>query len=322
MNNVHDLASFDLNLLIAFDALLAERSVTRAAARVGVTQSAMSHTLRRLRQQLDDPLLVRGRGGMVPTPRAEALVVPIRSGLVTIEHALNAPEGFDPASSSREFRLASPDIVDVLILPGLLASLRAQAPSVALTVQPLTPSLPHDLETGALDLAVLARPQLQAAGALVGRTLLRDGLSCFLRADHPSLRDDGTLTLEAYISVAHALISPTGRGPGPIDALLAERGLSRRIALRLPHFYAALSIIGQTDLVLTAPTQLAELLPCGSPLTAVAPPLPTPQHAVAMTWHPRFTDDPAHRWFREQVSSQFPSASGTTGAGGERSHRR
>ena len=119
----HDLHRIDLNLLVALDALTRERSVTKAAERAGVTQSAMSHTLRRLRELFDDPLLVRGRGGMVLTPRAEALTVPLRSGLVSLARTLAEPEAFDPAHASRTFRIVSPDLFDALVLPTLLQRL-------------------------------------------------------------------------------------------------------------------------------------------------------------------------------------------------------
>ncbi len=310
----------DLNLLLAFDALAQERSVTRAAQRAGVTQSAMSHTLRRLRELLGDPLLVRGQGGMVLTPRAESLMVPLRSGLVTLSRALAQPHRFEPANARREFRIVSPDLFDVLALPALLERLRERAPGVDLTM--LVPQSDHQLrdplETGDVDIAIVGVPQGAAAdqdasgsAGLRQRTLLTDGLSCFVRADHPALakargrgragRTRAALTLPTYLGMSHALVSPQGAGPGLVDRILEQRGLQRRIALRIPHFYSAPAVIEGSDLVLTAPTALRQLVPPDSALVVTPPPLPLPGHAITMVWHERFSEDPGHRWLREQI---------------------
>ena len=154
MNDIHDLVGVDLNLFVAFDALARERSVTLAARRLGVTQSAMSHTLRRLRELLGDPLLVRGQGGMVLTPRAEALVVPLRSSLVALGRTLTESTQFDPKTAERTFRLATPDLFDVLAIPPLLHRIRKEAPNVDLHVVPVQRRrLADELETGDVDLA-------------------------------------------------------------------------------------------------------------------------------------------------------------------------
>lgn len=139
-------------------------------------------------------------------------------------------------------------------------------------------------------------PQVGSAG-LAQRILLRDSHCCFLRGDHPALVD-GALTLEAYAGLAHALVSPGGKGPGLVDRVLAERGLRRRVALRVPHFHAAPTCVEGSDLVLTAPTSLKHLLPAGSSLIAVEAPLPLPRHAIALVWHQRFSQEPGHLWLR------------------------
>lgn len=317
MNEIHDasaieaLAGVDLNLLVAFAALVRESSVTRAAERVGVTQSAMSHALRRLRELLDDPLLVRGRGGMVLTPRAEALGVAVRGGLTTLARALLDPLEFEPRTARRRFRLASPDLFDALILPPLLALLRRSAPGIDLTVLPLDEAqLSERLETGEIDVGVVPRLELPERrprsldGGLMQVTLLRDSFVCFLRAKHPVLTQRGALcgrrelSIEAFLELSHALVSPTGEGPGLVDAALAERGLTRRLALRLPSFATALTIVTKSDLVLTAPAALARLAPRAGSVIMLAPPLALPRHSVNLVWHERFTKDPAHAWLR------------------------
>jgi len=298
----------DLNLLVALDALTRERSVTKAAERAGVTQSAMSHTLRRLRELFDDPLLVRGRGGMVLTPRAEALAVPLRSGLVTLARTLAEPQAFVPERATRTFRIVSPDLFDALVLPTLLQRLGEQAPSVDLAVVPMPKRLTDSLETGDVDLAiypVLLDPHpfdlgTQVDAELQSRTLFRDSFRCFLRADHPACRSR-RLTLKAFTKLNHILVSPGGEGPGVVDRLLQTQGLQRRIALRVPHFASALEVVTQSDLVLTAPASLSQWS-TATTLASRPTPLRIPDHAITMLWHRRFTEDPAHRWLRELMA--------------------
>jgi len=310
------LARIDLNLLVAFDAMAREQNVTRAAERVGVTQSAMSHALRRLRELLDDPLLVRGKSGMVLTARAEALVLPLRSGLVSVDRALARAERFDPRTARRKFRLATPDLFDLLGIPLLLEAIREQAPGVDLVVTPLDARVSDALETGEIDICVAPRvddfpggaPELDGAG-LVRRVLFRDDFSCFCRSDHPAVSEKRArrgkpgatepLSLEAYAALSHVLVSHRGEGPGLVDELLAKQGLSRRIALRIPHFFSALSIVEKSDLILTAPTALRLLLPSRSKVVALRLPLRLPGHAVALLWHERFSNEPGHAWLRD-----------------------
>ena len=309
MSGVHDLPSLhavDLNLLVALDALARERSVTKAAERAGVTQSAMSHTLRRLRELFDDPLLVRGRGGMVLTPRAEALVVPLRSGLVSLARTLAEPEPFAPANASRTFRIVSPDLFDALVLPTLLKRLGRDAPSIDLAVVPTPKRLSDSLETGDVDLAiypVLLDPHpfdlgIQVDAELQSRTLFRDSFRCFVRSGHPELGGRRRLALDAYTRLRHVLVSPGGEGPGVVDRILHAQGLERRIALRVPHFATALEVLEQSDLVLTAPSSLSKCSAAPA-LMSYPVPLDIPEHAITMIWHPRFAEDPAQRWLRE-----------------------
>ena len=319
------LARIDLNLIVAFDALAREQNVTRAAERVGVTQSAMSHALRRLRQLLDDPLLVRGKSGMVLTARAEALVLPLRSSLVSVDRALARKADFEPSTARRKFRLATPDLFDLLAIPLLLEAIRSRAPGVDLVVAPLDARLSDALETGELDLCVAPRVDDFAAGApeldgsgLVRRVLFRDSFSCFCRADHPALggkrgrrgsrRAPEPLSIETYAALSHVLVSPRGDGPGFVDDLLDKQGLRRRIALRIPNFFSALAIVEKSDLILTGPSSLALLLSPSSKLVALAAPLRLPEHAIQLLWHERFTNDPGHAWLRDvltEVTARF-----------------
>jgi DNA-binding transcriptional LysR family regulator len=312
-----DLAGIDLNLVVAFDALAYERSVTLAAQRVGITQSAMSHALRRLRALLGDPLLVRGQSGMVLTPRAELLAVPVRSSLVTLGRALSGPARFEPASAVRAFRIATPDLFDVLAIPALLERVRVESPSVDLSIVPIDPRrLPALLETGDVDAAVVPRFEsfagaqpvpVPVAAGLVRKVLFRDDYTCLIRADHPALRGSGgkrkraakPMSVETYAALSHLAVSPGGDGRGLIDSELAQRGLTRRIALRIPAFYTALEMVRRSDLILTAPSALARFIPADGSVAAFPPPIPVPAHTLNLMWHERFTQDPGHAWLRE-----------------------
>jgi DNA-binding transcriptional LysR family regulator len=320
MNGAHidrnPLAAVDLNLMVAFDALAQERSVTRAAQRVGVTQSAMSHALRRLRELFDDALLVRGRSGMALTPRAEALVMPLRSGLTTLGRALTQPARFEPATSRRAFRLATPDLFDVLVIPPLLERIRDIAPGVDIAVLPANPRTQDGrLETGELDLAIVPRMEPTgseqsepSAAGLVRRRLFRDRFICIMRAGHPAARRP--LSLKPYAALSHALVSPSGEGRGMIDELLAQRGLERRIALRVPAFYSALAIVAKSDLILTAPAGLAEVAPAEFRIVTRELPLRMPRHSINLVWHERFSQDPGHEWLRGLLTEVARAAPG------------
>ena len=325
------LARLDLNLVVAFDALARERSVTRAAERVGVTQSAMSHALRRLRDLLGDPLLVRGQSGMLLTPRAEALQVPLRSGLITLDRALWRSAEFSPKTARRAFRLVSPDLFDVLVLPHVLRRIRDEAPGVDLVIVSAEGRRLHEsLETGEVDVALMPRidvpgsiPPL-AGSSLVRRTLFHDTMVCVLRIDHPALTTtsprkrtskrpkaaSGALPLRTYANLSHALVSPSGEGPGLADSLLAKLGLTRRIALRIPHFYSALAIVENSDLVLTAPAGLGRVASGRVAVVPLPPELSIPPHALDQVWHERFSNDPGHAWLRDLLLTTSRAAMG------------
>lgn len=304
MAELHDdlttLRGLDLDLLVYLDAMLRLRSVTRAAEEVGVTQSAMSHALRRLRDRLGDALLVRAGGGMALTPAAEHLHAPLRGALVDLHRALALPPTFSPARAVRTFRLATPDLFDILLLPPLLRRLQAQAPGIDLEVGPYgREPLGQRLATGTLDLAIVpvqqGSPPPPGSSALVRQTLFRDHFRCFLRAGHPALKQEWSV--DTWLSLRHLLISPEGRGDGVVDRALADEGRSRRVGLRIRAFSAAPALVARTDLVLTAPASMARVAgPLG--IVDLPTPIPLPGHGIAMLWHRRFGSDPGLLWLR------------------------
>lgn len=291
-----DLSGVNLNLLVALDALLTEANVTRAAAHVGITQSAMSHALRQLRELFDDALLTRGRGGMVLTPRAQELAGPIRRGLLELQRALRNEAVFDPRTSSRRFTLAGGDYYVSMLLPSLLELMGQEAPGVDLDVRPLDfRRIPELLEAGGLDLVVGAF--VQDAPGLRQQKLFTEEFACVVREGHPDVKRN-KLTLETYLRLPHALISPRGEGEGIVDRELAKLGHSRRIALRVPYFLTAPMAMERSDLVLTAPRRLVERFAAAWKLQVLKPPLAIPGFSVMQVWHERYDDDPAHRWLR------------------------
>jgi DNA-binding transcriptional LysR family regulator len=291
------LADVNLNLLVALDALLDAGTVTGAAQRTGVTQSAMSHALRQLRELLGDPLLVRGAGGLVPTPRAEALRVPIRRALLDLQHALRDPPSFDPATAQRRFLLGTGDYFAHIVLPPLLQR-SLDTPGIDLDVLPFSAAtdLPK-LGTGELDLALGAF--VPDAPGLCRAHLFTDGFVCLVRREHPVVRR--RLTLRQYVQLPHVLISPTGTGSSPVDEQLAAQGLRRRIALRIRYFLAAPMVVATSDLVLTAPRRLGEVFARHFDLQLHEPPVDLQPFTVVQVWHQRFDADPGHRWLRERV---------------------
>lgn len=297
----------DLNLLVALETLVEERNVTKAAARLGLTQSAMSHKLRRLREELGDPLLVQGRQGMVATPTAERLLAPVRKGLREIRAALRTVEPFDAATSRRCFTVITTDYAEFAILPKVLAYSSAHAPFVSATMREIWPGMFDALEDGSADLIV--GPQVPPTTGLVQRRIAEDGFMCAVRKDHPKVGD--TLDLALFLELHHVLIAPGPRGPmGIVDEALAEMGLERHVAMRVPHFLGGPYIAAQSDLVLTAPRALlvhaAQILP----LKLFDVPVELPPGRIFMIWHDRVSDDPGNIWLRELTARCTAEVSG------------
>ncbi len=310
MNEIHELGRLDLNLLVAFDAVARTGNVTAAARVVGVTQSAMSHTLRRLRDLFDDPLFVRSPKGVSLTPRAEALVLPIRNGLQALARAVSQPGVFDPAASTRDFSIATVPLFSWVGGPAIMAAFDQEAPRAGLNMRPLSGSLFADLETGQVDLGVvpiLEDPEpfdraFAIPGTMRRKVAFRDGYRCYVREGHPRLEGVKRLGRKMFTELDHVLVSFSGSGPGVVDRVLGEAGLQRRVRLRVPSFPTAMGAVAQSDLVLTGPTALEGLVPG---VRSLPSPVALPKHAITVLWHPRFDADAGHRWFREIVSGSL-----------------
>lgn len=294
-----ELASFNLNLLLALDGLLSERSVTSAAKRVRVTPSAMSHSLAELRSLLGDPLLVRSGRAMVLSPRAEALVGPLHKLLGDTERLLRGGPTFDPTTADRRFVIAAPDFLATLLLPHLLEAAARDAPRVSIEI---VPSARRGnawlLESGDVDLALGAI--VDQAPSIRRADLCTEGFACAARKGHPEI--DGALDLETYVRTPHLLITlGDDSGPTWIDQALAKLGKKRRVAASVRYFMAAPLVVARTDLLLTGPRMLIRYFAELVPLQVLEPPLDLPTYPEEAYWHERFDEDPAHAWLRRLV---------------------
>ena len=255
MLNKTDLARIDLNLLVLFEVVLEERHVARAAARLHVSPSAVSHGLGRLRELMQDPLFLRQPKGVVPTERARQLAAPVADLLERARQVISRAEKFDPRHSVRRFVIGAPDAVTAVLLPPLLNTLRRDAPGIDLGVRNLVGQFEvslAELDQRTLDVALLPLPDIPARFAT--RVLYEEDFVLVRRVGHPS---GGKFTLAKYAAAAHVMVSVSGDPHGPVDKLLAEHGLSRRVMLTVPNFLHALAVVAESDLVAALPRQFA-----------------------------------------------------------------
>jgi DNA-binding transcriptional LysR family regulator len=294
-----DIRAVNLNLLPALEVLLVERSVSAAARRMHVSQSAMSHSLAKLRELFADPLLVPvpGSRGLALTARAAELHETLPSALKQLNQAIAVPKPFDPYESKQVFRVATVDYFEIVMLPYLLRHLAENAPRVSLEIQRVTPAALASLATGELDLALVGTTLPVSLSGLRRATFYRDPFAVLARKDHPAIGRH--LDLETYLSLSHVVVSVEGSREGAVEAALAKLGKTRHIALRVPHFFSAPLAVSCTDYIATMVSTIAararELLGVRVlklPI-AIAPP------EVVALWPRRHDGDPSRQWFRD-----------------------
>src|SRR5688572_1696397 len=282
------LQTLNLNSLLVLDALCREQNVTRAAKRLGLTQSAVSNALAQLRQTLGDPLFVRARRGVVPTERALALAGPVRQALAIVESALGAGGGFDASTSTRTFVIAASDYTEYVVLPHLLRRLEKEAPGVRVEVRSWgRHEVPPTLETGEVDL------MLGYYGALPAghheEPLFQEEYVCIVRRSHPAV--GRRLTLKRYLELSHVLVTQLPGGLGSVDAALGRLGLSRRVGARVSHFLMVPHLVAVTDMAAALSRRVAEPAVKHLKLSQFAPPLALPKSTVGQVWHERTSAD-------------------------------
>lgn len=314
MNDVH-IGSLDLNLLRVFDALIEARSATRAGERLGLSQSAISHALGRLRYFLKDELFVRGPDGMQATARAAEIAPRLRQGLLQLELALS-PSDFVPTETTRRFTFTCTEYAGAVVLPAFVARLRAEAPGAEVRVLPSNLGVAESLRAGRADLAIGSYRRLPEWAA--AEPLMRDTRVWVINADHPAAKEE--LTLERLAQLPHLVISATAEDERAIDGyvvdhglermvtrsdagvlqgVLAARGLRRTVAVTTPHFLAALVSIGQSDIAALLPRRLAEAFKARFRLKLIDPPYPSPAFEIMSIWHREFGEQPAIIWARK-----------------------
>lgn len=283
----------DLSLLTALDALLQEGNVTRAARRLGLSTPAASHTLARIRERLGDPILVRAGRRMVLTPRAEALRPAVRSLVEDARRVLSTAVPFTPRALSRTFTIYTTDHVLLVLGPVVDRILRAEAPGVSLRY---LPSLEEDwipLREGTADLSICILGHFP--DEFRTRRLFTDRFVCVVREGHPRAR---RMTLDDYLALDHIVVAPLGR-PSQVDAVLAGRGLARRVRRVVPYFLTGLLMAAESDDVLTVSDRAAHALAPRLGLRVLDAPLRLEPYGLNLLWHPRLEHEPANAWLRD-----------------------
>jgi DNA-binding transcriptional LysR family regulator len=300
-----DLHGIDLNLLVAFDALMKERSVTKAGIRIGRTQPAMSAALARLRSLLKDELLVRGPQGLQPTPRALDLAEPLSRALAEIQRTLDFTQAFDPSSTSATFTIGLSDHPTFALLPQFVTLLAKVAPDATLQVRNF--SARDDaidlLDSGEVD-ATVGVPATKT-GRILTQPLFEERFVCIVRKDHPAARS--ALNLDAFLALPHLLVSPENERFGHVDAALAKKGLQRRLALTLPNMYAAPLLIARSNMIATLMAGVVAASGHSDELALLEPPISLDSIPFVLSWHRRNDAHPAQRWFRACISDAAPS---------------
>ena len=305
------LRTLDLNLLKVFDVVMSERSLTRAAHQLALTQPAVSNALRRLRQALGDDLLVRKGRTLEPTARGQELWPAVRSALQQLQASL-VPSVFSPASASTTFVLTMADATAVELIPGLLEVITRDAPGVSLRVVPLTTRDPrHLLDDGQADLAIgyfpavstdhIARAQAGEPVSFLHHRLFEGDYVCVMRKGHVLAR--GPLTLDRYCSARHLLVSFSGRAFGFVDGALASLGRTRRVVLTVNQFFIAGKVVASSDLLAVLPRHFLKVTGFAEQLAVRELPFSTAPIQVDALWHLRQDGDSAHAWLRAQVAA-------------------
>jgi DNA-binding transcriptional LysR family regulator len=293
--------NFDLKLLAIIGELHRTRSVSQAAERLALSQSAISMSLAKLRKHFNDPLFVRTSTGMEPTPHALELIGILGQAESLLQTAFGHSVVFDPRTSGRTFRVQSTDIAQVTLVPKLMRHLRKAAPAVGIDLQRITPATPRLLESGELDLAIGFIPPMGAG--FCQQRLFREKFVCAFRKHHP--RIGASLTLERFEAERHVAVATSGTGHGVIEKTLEAKKIRRKIALIVPSFLGISSIITTSDYLVILPEQLGKHLAASAAIQALPLPFDLPAYYIVQHWHERYSQDPAGRWLRSVIAELF-----------------
>lgn len=293
------LSQVDLNLFVVLEAIYREGNLTRAGRQLKLTQPAMSHALKRLRELLKDPLFIREGANMVPTPFSRNMINEVRQALQILEVNLYENRNFDPAHTRRNFQIGFWELMESMILPPLAKALTRAAPEISITtLRVKRREIEQELASGTLDL-VLDIP-ITMSDNFRQAPLFSDRVVVMARKGHPAIR--GELDLDTYLRQDHILVSSRRLGPSLVDAELNREGRKRRIVLRCQHYFAACQVVSETDMLLTIPQHYAETLNASFNNRLHPFPLKSLQQLeIHMYWHESTENDPPNRWLREQI---------------------
>lgn len=294
----------DLNLLVAFEAMLEHQNVTRAGQAVGLSQPAMSAALTKLRSLLNDPLFVRTGAGMTPTPHALRLAPAIARALRIVRSEVLQDWKFDPATSQRTITLNTTDIGDMVFLPKLMRRLNQEAPGIVLKTVTLSPSETEEaMEAGDVDLSIGYFPDLIKAGFYQQR-LFDHSFVCIVRAGHPQVAD-GKLTLEQFLTMSHAVVHAQGRSQEIFERELLKLGITRQMGLHTRHFMSLPMVIAESDLIATVPKVVGTTFSKLANIQVLELPFQVPSYDLKQYWHRRFHRDAANIWIRGVIWELF-----------------
>lgn len=305
-----ELHDIDLNLLVVFNQLLAERRVSRVAETLGISQPAVSNSLAKLRKLFGDELFLRTPGGMAPTPFADQLAESVSYALAMIHSGINLRTSFEPATSDRAFTIGMTDIGEIYFLPALIERLRREAPGVSLsTVRDTGVNLRDEMEAGKVDLAVGLLPQLKAG--FFQRRLFTQSYVCLMRHGHRLAKR--RVTAAEFASAEHLVVISAGTGHGKVDELLKRSGIERSVRLTVPHYVSVGHILQGSDLITTVPERLADRLLAPFDLVKVPHPARLPEVSINVFWHAKYHRAPANHWLRGLVFELFGHAGADAG---------
>ena len=301
----------DLRSLYTVETIQRLGSITAAADELGLSQPAVSHALRKLRDAFKDPLFVRTPSGVTPTPRGTQLAASARRIQSLVRAELSTSTDFDPAELHTVVHLCMTDVGEMVMLPGLVDQIRRQAPGVEVQTLTLPPDrVTESLDSGVVNLAIGPFPEL-ARSQLRRERLYQRGFMCLAARDQPVLRDN-ELTMDAYLAVSHMLIRSLGRSEDVFERFLAENGITRRVALTVPNMLCVPAVARQTDLIATVPQSVGRQF-SNYPGIRVFPvpfrdPITPPTTTVSQYWSARFENDPVNTWLRELVAQLYLEA--------------
>ncbi|HTB96763.1 MAG TPA: LysR family transcriptional regulator [Terracidiphilus sp.] len=300
-----NISGIDLNLLVAFEALMDERHVGRAARRVGLSQPALSNAIARLRTRLEDPLFVRSGRGMMPSPRAEQLAIPIRTALAQLRQTFAAPDSFDPTVSAQRYRIGMSDDVELRLVSVLSrAMLSGELQTQTRRLDRLFTVPEAELRNGTLDLAIGYFPDARyLAPGLVMMPLSQEANVVIARRGHPMW--ERKLTVEGFTRLDHAAVIYRNQLWGLVDNELASRGLRRRLRLALPHSLSVLHAVASSDLVACIQESVVKEFGKGLRLRSCPEPLGLPPFVLRMVWHRQRDNDPSHAWLRKLIMTKL-----------------